>query len=154
MSTRRLKCIDSKPAMYLYYCCVINVLIFSYWLQDFSLCVNLLFLSSLSELGRFTASRCCLNNSVPLSTTPRRKTVTEPSSALMYVSFLTCFCDISSCKQFLVLILTKIFSWSHKINILSSLTLQTAKAHSFIFCISAKVKKSDNTCLYSQLGRF
>lgn len=147
MSTRRLKCIDSKPAMYLYYCCVINVQIFPYWLQDFSLCVNLLFLSSLSELGRFTASRCCLNNSVPLSTTPRRKTVTEPSSALMYVSFLTCFCDISSCKQYFSVNIDQNLHWR-------SLTLQTAKAHSFIFCISAKVKKSDNTSLYSQLGRF
>lgn len=26
--------------------------------------------------------------------------MTEPSSALMYVSFLTSFCDISSCKQY------------------------------------------------------
>lgn len=92
MSTRRLKCIDSEPAIR----------------ADFPLltprfqlvCLPSLPFLSLSELGRFTASRCCLNNSVPLSTTPRRKTVTEPSSALMYVSFLTCFCDISSCKQY------------------------------------------------------
>lgn len=40
--------------------------------------------SLVSEPGRFTASRCCWNSSVPMSTTPKKKTATEPFSALMY----------------------------------------------------------------------
>lgn len=89
---------------------------------------------SLSELGLSTASRCCWNISVPLWTTPERKTVTEPSSVLMYVSVyfwylhIVCLGIQLMCQSWATYkcwnskishVDPYILSWSHKMKLLN-----------------------------------